>query len=197
MSNTIQSLKMHDVKPSNYQINLEKFMERKDKQENSTLRVLSLDDAASVEISQLARAMYEARKAVPAAEEENEVEAETNEKAASEAAAAKPEDGTDGATEAVAKNDNLYASFKAKNDYSKYDGLSSVQKEQKELEDYVAYLNSHTEKIDLIRDNKRITVTGEEPVDVNSPIVKAESEYGEAFNAATVDFADFGGKEDF
>jgi hypothetical protein len=31
-------------------------------------------------------------------------------------------------------------------------------------------------------------------VDVNSPIFKAESEYGEAFNAVTADFADFGGK---
>jgi hypothetical protein len=157
MSNTIQSLKMHDVKTSDYKVDLEKFMERKDKQENSTLRVLSLDDAASVEISQLARTMYEAREAVP-------------------------------------QKDDTYASFKAQNDYSKYDGLSSAQKEQKELEDYVAYLNSHTEKIDLIRDNKSITVTGGEPVDVNSPIVKAESEYGETFNAATADFADFSGK---
>jgi hypothetical protein len=194
MSNTIQSLKMHDVKTSNYQINLEKFMERKDKQENSTLRVLSLDDAASVEISQLARAMYEAREAVPkapATEEENAVEAKTNENAASEAVTTKPEDG---AAEAVTQKDDPYASFKAQNDYTKYDGLSSAQKEQKELEDYVAYLNSHTEKIDLLRDNKSINVTGEEPVDVNSPIFKAESEYGEAFNAVTADFADFGGK---
>jgi Ca2+-binding EF-hand superfamily protein len=93
MSNTIQSLKMHDVKPSNYQINLEKFMERKDKQENSTLRVLSLDDAASVEISQLARAMYEAREAAPTEEVENVVDAETNENEASEAVTTQPEDG--------------------------------------------------------------------------------------------------------
>jgi hypothetical protein len=194
MSNTIQSLKMHDVKTSNYQVNLEKFMERKDKQENSTLRVLSLDDAASVEISQLARAMYEAREAVPAvptAEVENAVDAETDENATSEAVTAKPEDG---AAETVTQKDDKYASFKAQNDYTKYDGLSSAQKEQKELEDYVTYLNSHTEKIDLLRDNTSITVAGEEPVDVNSPIFKAESEYGEVFNAVTADFADFGGK---
>jgi hypothetical protein len=50
------------------------------------------------------------------------------------------------AADAVTHKDDPYASFKAQNDYSKYDGLSSAQKEQKELEDYVAYLNSHTKK---------------------------------------------------
>jgi hypothetical protein len=196
MSNTISNLKMHDLKPSNYKLDVEKFMERKDKQENSTLRVLSLDDAASVEISQLARAMYEAREATPAtptAEAENAAEAETDETAATETVTANQEEET-AATETVTQKDSLYTAFKAQNDYSNYDGLSSAQKEQKELEDYVAYINANTEKTDLLRDNTSITANGGEPVNVNSPLVKAESEYGEVFNYATADFADFGGK---
>jgi hypothetical protein len=165
MSNTIQYLKMHDVKPSTYKIDVEKFLGRKDKQERSTLRVLSLDDAASVEISQLARAMYEARKATPITAEA------TVANTASDAATGNQEDGTDTATKAVTKNDAQYEAFKAQNDYTKYDGLSSAQAEQKELADYVAYINAHTEKTDLLRDNKSITVTGEEPVNVNSQII--------------------------
>jgi hypothetical protein len=188
LSNTISNLKMHDLKPSTYKLDVEKFLERKDKQENSTLRVLSLDDAASVEISQLARAMYEAREATPAtptAEAENAAEAETDETAATETVTANQEEETAAATETVTQKNDLYSSFKAQNDYSNYDGLSSAQKEQKELEDYVAYINANTEKTDLLRDNTSITANGGEPVNVNSPLVKAESEYGEVFKFET------------
>jgi hypothetical protein len=140
--------------------------------------------------------MYEAREAVPAtpAVAENAAEAEKDETAASETVMENPEEKTAAAAETVAQKDDLYSSFKAQNDYSKYDGLSGAQKEQKELEDYVAYINVNTEKTDLLRDNKSITASGGEPVNVNSPLVKAESEYGEAFNYVTADFADFGGK---
>lgn len=135
MNNTIQHYYFNDTssygKSARLNVSIDELNSRQPKDGKDSVTVISKDDAATVEISELARAMY----------------------------------GTS------------------------YEGLTGAEREQRELEDYIASHSADT-SIDLLRNGSLLQQAGAAR-QVDEALLAAEREYTEAFAGAAENFADF------
>lgn len=180
MGNIIQHYNFNDTSKyeRSYKLNttIDKLNEIQTEERKGSFSVVE-DCAAMVEISELAKAMYESSVGTQKQEkEENEALAEPAKQKESA-----PNEEISGKQEKVNPSD----------DKNKYAGLSGVEREVKELEDYIASHPVDT-SLDLLRKGSLSkNIDGNSINLVDHALVKAENEYTEAFASVSKDFADF------
>lgn len=161
MSNTIQHYSFNDTssygKSVKLNTSIEELNRKQTEERKGSFAVVAKDDAATIEISQLARAMYDT-------------------------SVKEPEKGSD--------TREVQNSIKEK-EAGSYAGLSNVERELKELEDYIASHPADT-SIDLMRNGSLVQQAGRNTANlVDEALILAENEYTKAFEGVAEGFADF------
>lgn len=171
MSSTIQNYYFKDM--SSYygqnvklNISIDELNRRQTEDNKGSFRVVSKDDAATVEISELAREMYGASVNASSKQEQEHVRA---------------------AAQTTKEPEEITAE---KNNDASYEGLSGVERELKELEDYIASHPADT-SIDVLRNGSLIQQARSAVNLDDKALIAAEKEYTEAFAGAAENFADF------
>lgn len=166
MSSTIQNYYLKDLssyaKGIRLNTSISELKKRQNEDGKGSLKIISRDDAATVEISELARTMYGASKKY----------------------------GTSGnVPEKKEPADRVFEKQEsADTAFDPYDGLSGVERELKELDDYIAAHPADT-SIDVLRNGSLRGIEGKNLAD--HALYAAEKEYTEAFADAAEGFADF------
>lgn len=173
MSSTIQNYYFKDLssygKGIRLNTSISELMKRQNGGSKGSLKIISRDDAATVEISELARTMYGASKSISEKQEPADQASQKQEPADQASQKQEPADTASGQTDP-------------------YDGLSGVERELKELEDYIA-AHPADASIDVLRNGSLRGTEGKHLAD--HALDAAEKEYTEAFADAAEGFADF------